>query len=165
MTRALHDGRDDGLQPLESLDLQNTQGFADLLQRMSKTAFGGRELGEAFAGPAGHGRRPRLHPRADHFRGHEHRQDGAGRLPDDRCRPGADHHFHRGHHGPRPVGGHRLRPLQARPQGLRQAALRLGLQPRLRHAGDGVESLACPAGRQPGRWRSSIGRSRSARRG
>ena len=48
MTRALHDGRDDGLQPLESLDLQNTQGFADLLQRMSKTAFGGRELGEAF---------------------------------------------------------------------------------------------------------------------
>ena len=49
MTRALHDGRDDGLQPLESLDLANTQGFADLLQRMSKTAFGGRELGEAFA--------------------------------------------------------------------------------------------------------------------
>jgi deoxyhypusine synthase len=48
MTRVLHDGRDDGLQPLESLDLQNTEGFADLLQRMSKTAFGGRELGEAF---------------------------------------------------------------------------------------------------------------------
>ncbi|MEI8375706.1 MAG: deoxyhypusine synthase family protein [Planctomycetota bacterium] len=48
MTRILHDGRDDGLQPLESLDLQNTKGFADLLERMSKTAFGGRELGEAF---------------------------------------------------------------------------------------------------------------------
>jgi deoxyhypusine synthase len=48
MTRALHDGRDDGLQPLESLDLQGTRGFADLLQRMSKTAFGGRDLGEAF---------------------------------------------------------------------------------------------------------------------
>ena len=48
MTRVLHDGRDDGLEPLESLDLRNTQGFADLLQRMSKTAFGGRELGEAF---------------------------------------------------------------------------------------------------------------------
>ena len=49
MTRVLHDGRDDGLQPLESLDLEKTRGFADLLQRMSKTAFGGRELGEAFA--------------------------------------------------------------------------------------------------------------------
>ena len=48
MSRVLHDGRDDGLEPLESLDLERTSGFADLLQRMSKTAFGGRELGEAF---------------------------------------------------------------------------------------------------------------------
>jgi len=48
MTRVLHDGRDDGLEPLESLDLQTTQGFADLLRGMSKTAFGGRDLGEAF---------------------------------------------------------------------------------------------------------------------
>jgi deoxyhypusine synthase len=48
MTRVLHDGRDDGLEPLESLDLKDTLGFADLLRRMSKTAFGGRELGEAF---------------------------------------------------------------------------------------------------------------------
>jgi deoxyhypusine synthase len=49
MTRDLHDGRNDGLEPLESLDLEQTQGFADLLRRMSKTAFGGRELGDAFA--------------------------------------------------------------------------------------------------------------------
>ena len=48
MSRVLHDGRDDGLEPLESLDLEHTGGFADLLRRMSKTAFGGRELGEAF---------------------------------------------------------------------------------------------------------------------
>jgi len=48
MSRVLHDGRDDGLEPLESLDLEHTQGFADLLRRMSKTAFAGRELGEAF---------------------------------------------------------------------------------------------------------------------
>ena len=48
MSRVLHDGREDGLQPLESLDVQDAQGFADLLQRMAKTAFGGRELGEAF---------------------------------------------------------------------------------------------------------------------
>jgi deoxyhypusine synthase len=48
MSRVLHDGRDDGLEPLESLDLERTAGFADLLRRMSKTAFGGRELGEAF---------------------------------------------------------------------------------------------------------------------
>jgi deoxyhypusine synthase len=48
MPRNLHDGRDDGLQPLESLDLRQAKGFADMLRRMSRTAFGGRELGEAY---------------------------------------------------------------------------------------------------------------------
>jgi deoxyhypusine synthase len=48
MTRELHDGREDGLQPLESLDVRNAEGFAGMLERMSRTAFGGRELGEAF---------------------------------------------------------------------------------------------------------------------
>ena len=48
MTRALHDGRDDGLQPLQSLDIRGGKGLADLLEQMSHTAFGGRELGEAF---------------------------------------------------------------------------------------------------------------------
>ena len=46
--RELHDGREDGLQPLESLDVGGSRGFADLLRRMGRTAFGGRELGEAF---------------------------------------------------------------------------------------------------------------------
>ena len=46
--RELHDGRQDGLQPLESLDVRRADGFADLLRRMGRTAFGGRELGEAF---------------------------------------------------------------------------------------------------------------------
>ncbi|MFZ5830499.1 MAG: deoxyhypusine synthase family protein [Planctomycetota bacterium] len=48
MDRELHDGRDDGLEPLESMDVRSISGFDDLLRRMSKTAFGGRELGEAF---------------------------------------------------------------------------------------------------------------------
>jgi deoxyhypusine synthase len=43
-----HDGRQDGLTPLESLDLEHVSSFADLLRGMSKTAFGGRSLGEAF---------------------------------------------------------------------------------------------------------------------
>ena len=46
--RELHDGRTDGLTPLESLDLDEVKSFADLLRRMSKTAFAGRALGEAF---------------------------------------------------------------------------------------------------------------------
>jgi deoxyhypusine synthase len=46
--RRFHDGRDDGLQPLESLDLDQVKSFADLLRGMSKTSFGGRALGEAF---------------------------------------------------------------------------------------------------------------------
>ena len=46
--RDLCDGREDGLEPLESLDVQGASGFADMLQRMSKTAFGARQLGEAY---------------------------------------------------------------------------------------------------------------------
>src|SRR5262245_44803682 len=47
-TREFHDGRSDGLVPLESLDLDRVQSFSGLLRAMSKTAFGGRALGEAF---------------------------------------------------------------------------------------------------------------------
>jgi deoxyhypusine synthase len=46
--RKLHDGREDGLEPLRTLDLETVHSFSDLLRQMSKTAFGGRELGEAF---------------------------------------------------------------------------------------------------------------------
>ncbi|MBL4886827.1 MAG: deoxyhypusine synthase family protein [Planctomycetaceae bacterium] len=46
--RQLHDGQGDGLIPLESLDLSQTNSFAELLRAMSKTAFSGRQLGEAF---------------------------------------------------------------------------------------------------------------------
>ena len=46
--REFHDGRQDGLAPLESLDLDRVTSFADLLRGMSKTAFSGRSLGEAF---------------------------------------------------------------------------------------------------------------------
>ena len=46
--RELHDGREDGLQPLESLDVRAAAGLPDLLRRMGRTAFGGRELGDAF---------------------------------------------------------------------------------------------------------------------
>jgi len=48
MPRDLHDGRDDGLQPLEPLDIRGAEGLADMLRGMSKTAFGARRLGEAF---------------------------------------------------------------------------------------------------------------------
>ncbi len=46
--RVLRDGQDDGLDPLESLDVRGAGGFADMLERMSKTAFGARQLGEAY---------------------------------------------------------------------------------------------------------------------
>jgi len=47
-TRSLHDGRQDNLSPLESLDLNRVETFGDLLRAMSRTAFSGRQLGEAF---------------------------------------------------------------------------------------------------------------------
>lgn len=46
--REFHDGKLDGLEPLESLDLDKISSFPDLLRAMRKTAFGGRALGEAF---------------------------------------------------------------------------------------------------------------------
>src|SRR5258707_13497578 len=46
--RDFHDGRSDGLIPLESLDLDKVTSFASLLRAMSKTAFSGRALGEAL---------------------------------------------------------------------------------------------------------------------
>lgn len=46
--RSLHDGRADGLSPLESLSTDKVGSFAELLRGMSKTAFSGRQLGEAF---------------------------------------------------------------------------------------------------------------------
>ena len=46
--RRLHDGRDDGLQPLESLDLCKVDSFAGLLRAMQKTSFAGRQMGNAL---------------------------------------------------------------------------------------------------------------------
>ena len=46
--RQLHDGRKDGLVPLESFRLDELNTLPDLLRAMGKTAFGGRQLGEAF---------------------------------------------------------------------------------------------------------------------
>jgi len=46
--REFHDGREDGLVPLESLDLDKATSFAGLLKAMSRTAFSGRSLGEAL---------------------------------------------------------------------------------------------------------------------
>jgi deoxyhypusine synthase len=46
--REFHDGRADGLVPLESLALGDVHSFAGLLRAMSRTAFGGRQLGEAL---------------------------------------------------------------------------------------------------------------------
>jgi deoxyhypusine synthase len=46
--REFHDGRHDGLVPLESLDLDRVKTFPDLLRAMGKTAFSGRSLGQAF---------------------------------------------------------------------------------------------------------------------
>ena len=48
LKRKLHDGRDDGLTPLESLDLNEISSFSDLVEAMGKTAFSGRQLGNAF---------------------------------------------------------------------------------------------------------------------
>ena len=42
-----HDGAQDGLTPLEPLDLNKIEDFDQLLKAMGQTAFGGRNLGEA----------------------------------------------------------------------------------------------------------------------
>jgi deoxyhypusine synthase len=42
-----HDGAQDGLTPLEPMDITQVKDFDELLAAMGKTAFGGRSLGEA----------------------------------------------------------------------------------------------------------------------
>jgi deoxyhypusine synthase len=46
--RELHDGRDDGLEPIEPISLADVDSFTDLLRAMGKSAFAGRQLGAAF---------------------------------------------------------------------------------------------------------------------
>ncbi len=46
--RRLHDGRSDGLRPLESLDLSRIGSCSELVRAMARTAFGGRQLGRAL---------------------------------------------------------------------------------------------------------------------
>lgn len=46
--RRLHDGREDGLFPLESLDLKRINSFSGLVRAMQKTSFAGRQLGNAL---------------------------------------------------------------------------------------------------------------------
>lgn len=46
--RDLHDGREDGLTPLASLDLNRVRSFSGLVRAMERTAFGGRNLGQAL---------------------------------------------------------------------------------------------------------------------
>ncbi len=46
--QSLHDGSEDRLTPLESLELEQVSSCADLVRAMSKTAFGGRQLGRAL---------------------------------------------------------------------------------------------------------------------
>jgi len=48
MHRKLHDGRQDGLTPVESLNPDKIGTFSELLEAMGRTSFGGRRLGEAF---------------------------------------------------------------------------------------------------------------------
>ena len=43
----LRDGFSDQLQPTVPLDLTGVESFSDLLEAMGRTAFGGRNLGEA----------------------------------------------------------------------------------------------------------------------
>lgn len=43
----LHDGREDGLSPLEPLDIRSADSVGNMLAQMEHTAFGARRLGEA----------------------------------------------------------------------------------------------------------------------
>lgn len=49
MHRKLHDGREDGLEPVLSLNPDKIRTFSDLLDAMGRTSFGARRLGEAFS--------------------------------------------------------------------------------------------------------------------
>ena len=156
MTRSLHDGRQDGLEPLESLDIRGAEGLADLLERMARTAFGGRELGEAFevlramaddpdctrvvtvSGAMTVGKMGRvLCEMIDAGLAQIIVCTGAVMAHGLSEAIGCTHYKHD-------------------PRARRQAALRLGLQSRLRHAGNGGQFLARPGVGQRGARRLGL---------
>ena len=140
MTRDLHDGREDGLQPLESFDIAAFDGLCRHVAADVADGFRRTRTGRSLRCALGHGGRPRLHDRRDRLRRHDHRQDGPRAVRDDRRLAGTRDRQHRRDHLPRAVGEHRRRALQARSEDLRRATLSLGLQPGLRHGGNGGES-------------------------
>ncbi len=164
--RELHDGREDGPRrpreprprPGEVLLLPAPGHVEDRLQRPLARRGLRRDRG--------HGEGPRLQGGAHPLRRHDHREDGQGHLQDDRHRHGAGGRLDRRPHGPRHVRGGRPHPLPPRPDGVGRGALREGLQPRLRHAGDGVEPQLRRGvhleGARPPRRRAASSRARSS---
>jgi hypothetical protein len=137
--REFRDGREDGLVALESLDLDRV----DVLRRPPAGDVEDRVRRPLARGGArrhrGHGEGPRLQGGPHPLGSHDHRQDGQGHLQDDRHGDGPGRRLDRRPHGPRDVRGGGAHPLPPRPGDVGRGALREGLQPRLRHVGDGGE--------------------------
>jgi deoxyhypusine synthase len=137
--RHLHDGREDKLVPLKSLDLDEVDSFSSLLRGMSHTAFSGRSLGEAvdvleamakdpdclivvtLSGAMTVAKMGMVLIRMIEA-GLVHASISTGALMA---------------HGLSEAVG--LTHYKLQPERLRRGVLREGLQPRLRHARDGVE--------------------------
>ena len=76
MTRSLHDGRQDGLQPLQSLDIRSAEGLgrpagADVADRLRRP-----RTGRSLPCAPRHDRRPAMYPRGHRLRGHDGGQMG-----------------------------------------------------------------------------------------
>ena len=137
--REFHDGQQDGLVALESLDLDKVRSFAGLLRAMSRTAFSGRSLGEALDVTVAMVKDPDCKVVLTLSGAMTIAKMGRDHLEDDRHRHGARGRLDRRAHGPRHVGGGGPHALPPRPDDVGRGAVREGLQPGLRHARDGGE--------------------------
>ena len=158
MPREYHDGRQDGLIPVVSLNPDEIHSFSDLLQAMGRTSFGGRRLGEAFDVMKEMVLDPDCYvvatfsgacpPRASDI---GCRGEGAGR---ERvvanglvCHPVETPMDETRGNRPRLQRVDRMHALQGESEGQRFRTLCKGLQPRARHPGDGSQFKQRGAGR------------------
>jgi deoxyhypusine synthase len=104
--RDLHDPFEDKLIPLEPLDLNNIRTVDDLVRAMAKTAFTGRQLGEAADVLEAMARDQDCFVGHDPRWRHDRGQAGADCCGVDRPWNCQRHCFYRRTHGPRPGRGH-----------------------------------------------------------
>ena len=98
--RHFHDGAEDGLEALESLDPESIHSFSDLLTAMKKNRLWRSSIGGSFRDTRHDGGGSGLYRRPDTFRSHDHCENGENHQYHDRPRHDPSRRVDRSPYGP-----------------------------------------------------------------